>query len=64
MFIKHPDPFEPQARFHGLSKIDFDTLARYNAEKAHGIMHTDAWKAHMAELQHKFNSFYRKGEEK
>jgi hypothetical protein len=56
MFRKQPDPWEPQERFNGLSESDFNTLAKYNAECAHGIMHTPEWQEKMAALQHRFDT--------
>ena len=32
-----------------------DVLARYNSERARGIMHTPEWQAEMAGFQRKFN---------
>lgn len=34
---------------------DFDTLARYNAERSRGIVHDPEWVARMAEIQDHFN---------
>jgi hypothetical protein len=56
IFRKKPDPWEPQERFSGLSEADFNTLARYNTECAHGIMHTLEWQEQMAALQARFNA--------
>jgi hypothetical protein len=49
------DPDAPQARYNGLSWIDFNTLATYNGECARGISHTPAWDATMASLQRRFD---------
>jgi hypothetical protein len=56
LFRKQPDLLEPQARFGGLSQADFNTLARYNSERAHGIMHTPEWQEKMAALQSQFDT--------
>ena len=56
LFRKQPDPREPQGRFGGLPEFDFNTLARYNAEVAHGIVHTPEWDERMAALQSQFNA--------
>jgi hypothetical protein len=39
----------------GLTIYELDRLGTYNAEKARGIVHSDKWKADMAELQRRFN---------
>ena len=36
---RQPDPREPQERFNGLSAVDFNMLARYNADRRR-VMHT------------------------
>ncbi len=56
VFRKQPDPWEPQERFNGLPEADFHTLARYNSERAHGIMHTPEWQEKMAALQARFDA--------
>ena len=48
--------FEPQERFGGLSMADIITLADYNAERGHGIMHTPEWQAKMAEMQARYDA--------
>jgi hypothetical protein len=53
---RQPSPFEPQERFNGLSMADFNTLAAYNTECAHGIVHTPEWQEKMAALQSRFNA--------
>ena len=35
----------------------FNDLARYNTEVAHGIVHTPEWDVKMAELQQRFNEW-------
>jgi hypothetical protein len=47
--------FEPQDKWGGLNKVEFDQLSRYNGERAHGIVHTEKWQADMAVLQLRFN---------
>jgi len=39
-----------------LTTIEIETLARYNAEKDRGIVHTKEWIEKMAELQEIFNA--------
>jgi hypothetical protein len=56
LFRKQPDPWEPQERFNGLSESDFNTLARYNAEVARGIVHTPGWDERMIALKSQFNA--------
>jgi hypothetical protein len=56
LFRKRPGPWDPQERFNGLSGADFSTLARYNAERARGIMHTPEWQAEMAAFQSRFDA--------
>ena len=34
---------------------EWDTLSRYNAERARGILHTQEWQDRMAELQREFD---------
>lgn len=38
---------------------DLDELARYNSEKARGLVHTPEWDARMAEEQARFNTSWR-----
>jgi hypothetical protein len=38
---------------------DFDDLARYNSERARGIMHTPEWTARMASLQEEWIEAWR-----
>jgi hypothetical protein len=40
----------------------YGQLAAYNAEVARGIVHTDEWKAKMAELQRRFDEEHRHDE--
>lgn len=42
-----------------LSSWELDTLGRYNAEVARGLLHTDEWKKKMEELQARFDRRYR-----
>lgn len=39
-------------------KKDYEVLSRYNAEVARGIVHTEQWKASMAEVQKEYNEVY------
>jgi hypothetical protein len=39
-----------------MSSYDLNALATYNAETARGIVHTDEWRAKMAEHQRAFNA--------
>lgn len=39
-----------------ISEDPWATLARYNAEVARGIVHTDEWRSDMANLQQQFNA--------
>ena len=34
---------------------EYERLARYNGEASRGIVHTDEWKAEMADLQRRFD---------
>ena len=43
---------EHDEEFHAKGYFD---LARYNDEVAHGIMHTEHYKARMAAIQHRFD---------
>lgn len=56
LFRKQPGPYEPQERFNGLCEADFNTLGKYNAERARGIVHTPEWQEKMAELQSQFDA--------
>ena len=47
---KQPPPWASVLHRH-----EVDQLATYNAERARGIVHTDRWKAEMAEVQRRFN---------
>jgi len=38
-----------------LTLHEVDKLAIYNSERARGIVHTDAWREQMAELQTRFD---------
>ena len=38
-----------------LTENPWDTLARYNAEVARGLVHTDQWRIDMADLQRQFD---------
>lgn len=40
-----------------LSDSEVDQLAIYNAERARGLIHTDAWMLHMAALQRRYNKW-------
>ena len=39
---------------------EFEVLARYNAERARGIVHTPEWDERMASLQAKFDEWVRR----
>jgi hypothetical protein len=38
-----------------MSRYEIEMLGAYNAEVAHGMVHTDEWRAAMVKLQCKFN---------
>ncbi|WP_326646070.1 hypothetical protein OG884_15575 [Streptosporangium sp. NBC_01755] len=40
--------------------LDGDVLARYNAERARGIVHTEEWQARMAVMQLRFDVTHRR----
>ncbi len=40
---------------HGLTSEEMSRLASYNTEKAHGLVHTQAYEAKMVKLQRRFN---------
>jgi hypothetical protein len=42
-----------------LAEDPWITLGRYNAEAARGIVHTDEWRAEMAQLQQRFDEHQR-----
>jgi hypothetical protein len=44
-----------------LTAAEIDWLARYNAECARGIVHTDEWRARMADFQRRFGEEVRAG---
>lgn len=41
---------------YGIGQYEFNKLAVYNGEVARGLIHTDAWKRRMGELQSQFDS--------
>jgi hypothetical protein len=49
------EPFEPQAQFGGISRIELDQLATYNSERARGLLHSPEWIRKMSEFQIRFN---------
>lgn len=51
-----PDPWTPDERYNGLSRLEYDLLARYNGERGRGIAHTPLWQAEMAALQARWNA--------
>jgi hypothetical protein len=44
-----------------IRESEIETLARYNAERARGILHTFEWQEQMAKLQRRFDEAWEAG---
>lgn len=42
-----------------MKRNEIEMLARYNAERVRGLVHTAEWRAEMATLQRQFNEYQR-----
>ena len=51
------DDITTEPTIHGLTNLELDQLATYNAERSRGIVHSDTWQNKMLVYQQTFDAY-------